>query len=187
MKVKISFFDFYSAGEMWEEVVANEKTICEIRKLFAYDKKVICKVYKNAVQIENELGITVPTWIKGFSTMDYIGILNSKVWHESDDLGKVLVHEFVHCAMYETCKCSIPIYIKEGIPLYLAGQTNLNKLELIMPKELLKMKWNNVEILYEYAGLLVAYIDVLGQLESFIEKLKNPNFDVTRYMEALFD
>ena len=171
--IRIQLYDFNTTKVLWEQINIISDTLCLIRQKFQFRKRVIIKYYETKKAVEGELNIAIPEWVKAFSINNYIGVINMNEWKENDNIKKILIHEFTHCAMRAICKKEeIPLWVDEGIAMYMAHQIEQTYLET---EKLLEITSSEtiLDNIYVYASdLMNRLVSKIG-IETLIKLLKN--------------
>lgn len=148
--------------------------IIYLRKLFSFEKYVQVRMVKSTEELSNLIGHSVPDWVIGTYTGNCILMLDCQSWktREQIDFCQVFVHEFIHVLTQYTIRSLCPIWLNEGLAVYLSEQ--LKSINII-PKEVTvddvyTMDYSS-ENLYGISGLLVAGLTEKYGLESLIHRL----------------
>lgn len=104
--------------------------VIEIRKLFHFTGEVILEEVPNLKGMEIVAGGPIPGWVIGLSSGRRIWILRKSEWkNQKMGLCELILHEFVHIAVSHGVSKDIPIWLNEGLAVYLSGQYKDYKLQ----------------------------------------------------------
>lgn len=106
------------------------ESIIEIRRLLDYSGKVVLEEVTSLTMLEQKVGVNLPKWVIGLSAGERIWILKKSEWqNQKMDVSQLILHEFVHIALGHRIRRSVPIWLNEGLAVYLSGQYKDYKLE----------------------------------------------------------
>lgn len=99
------------------------EAILDIRELFHFSGEVTVKEMLTMSALEQDVGMKLPDWVIGLGGGDTIWILAKSQWkNQKLDVSQLILHEFVHIAMNAVIKKEIPLWMNEGLAVYLSGQ-----------------------------------------------------------------
>jgi len=157
--------------------------------------------YNNFFGIEiNEINLTVVNSreeidkLKGFETksrfVGWIGKhdnlfvlsedkLESESNHKKEEYEKILKHEIAHLYIHKLTKCRVPVWLHEGLAMYLAGQVNPNITKEESMKALEFFNDNSKEV-YLYAGAYVYFLIKEHGKDKIIDLLKKIPSEISK-------
>lgn len=106
-------------NQRWEEITLK---IYEINKLFSVDKLLLhIIIMPTNSRLSKELAIDIPLWVTGVSCQpNIIYLVINK--NTDDSIVKIFIHEYVHIVKASTFAGVCPMWLNEGLALYLADQ-----------------------------------------------------------------
>lgn len=140
---KIKRIEFYSIRFLERLLIMNrliiddeiKKDILDIDDLYLEFKKLIEvfrykgeKIYIKQVNSLEELSLLlneeVPEWVIGCYKYNYIYILKKSKWRDKNasTIRELILHEVVHIMINNTVKDTCPLWLNEGMAVYLSGQ-----------------------------------------------------------------
>lgn len=132
IKVNSSDTNRYLNNEM---IIRLEKSINVINKLFMFNNDVILEFINSDYLNLFERGRY--SSIDAIAVNQMIYILEDKV--EFENIEKIIIHEYVHICIAYTFSTKCPLWLNEGLAVYISGQRD--DIKMIRP--------NNIESLYE--------------------------------------
>ncbi len=105
-------------------------SIIQIRTIFGFTGEVTLEEVPNLKTLERKVGGSLPEWVIGLSAGKRIWIIKKNMWkNKKMDVSQLILHEFVHIALSQCMKKRIPLWLNEGLAVYLSGQYKDYKLE----------------------------------------------------------
>ncbi|QSF44233.1 gluzincin family metallopeptidase [Paenibacillus tianjinensis] len=105
--------------------VLNE-SILYIRFLFGFRSKVWIKWFDSVEELQRYVGVPIPSWVIGTIYGKDILIVNYERWKHKNigTLEELIIHEFSHIVLHSKLRSSCPLWLDEGLAVYLSGQIN---------------------------------------------------------------
>lgn len=106
-----SYLDFYNRA-------------MNIKNVFNFNDKVIVDVIDSLEELSEILEVKVPKWVIGTSFENVILILDHEKWKKSNNesVENLILHEFVHVVLNLKTQSPLPIWLNEGLAVYLSDQ-----------------------------------------------------------------
>ena len=114
--------------EIKKDILEIDDIYLEIKKLIDVFKYKGEKIYIKSVSSLDELSLIlneeVPEWVIGCYNYNYIYILKQSKWRDKNTstIGEVILHEAVHIMINSIVKDICPLWLNEGMAVYLSGQ-----------------------------------------------------------------
>lgn len=113
-----------------ESLTALCDSIIEIRRLIGFFGKVILEEVPNLKLLEKKTGGSLPDWVIGLSQGERVFVVKKSQWqNQKMDVSQLILHEFVHIALSQCVRKPLPVWLNEGLAVYLSGQYKDYKLE----------------------------------------------------------
>lgn len=104
--------------------------VVKIREMFGFTSEVVIEEVYSLEVLERITGNRLPRWVIGLSAGKRIWVLDKSKWeNQKMDLAQLILHEFVHIAINGTVKKKVPVWLNEGLAVYLSGQYEDYQLE----------------------------------------------------------
>lgn len=104
--------------------------VVKIREMFGFTSEVVIEEVYSLEVLEMITGNRLPRWVIGLSAGKRIWVLDKSKWeNQKMDLAQLILHEFVHIAINGTVKKEVPVWLNEGLAVYLSGQYEDYQLE----------------------------------------------------------
>lgn len=104
--------------------------VVKIREMFGFTSEVVIEEVYSLEVLEMITGNRLPRWVIGLSAGKRIWVLDKSKWeNQKMDLAQLILHEFVHIAINGTVKKKVPVWLNEGLAVYLSGQYEDYQLE----------------------------------------------------------
>lgn len=104
--------------------------VVKIREMFGFTSEVVIEEVYSLEALERITGNRLPRWVIGLSAGKRIWVLDKSRWeNQKMDLAQLILHEFVHITVNGTVKKKVPVWLNEGLAVYLSGQYEDYQLE----------------------------------------------------------
>ncbi len=163
-----SYLDFYNRA-------------MNIKNVFNFNDKVIVDVIDSLEELSEILEVKVPKWVIGTSFENVILILDHEKWKKSNNesVENLILHEFVHVVLNLKTQSPLPIWLNEGLAVYLSdqyGNYKGKKPNINEDFDFYNVNYNN-EKLYDISiYIIMKLIDKYSINKVINETLKTKNF-----------
>lgn len=163
-----SYLDFYNRA-------------MNIKNLFNFNDKVIIDVIDSLEELSEILEVKVPKWVIGTSFENVILILDHEKWKKSNNesVENLILHEFVHVVLNLKTQSPLPIWLNEGLAVYLSdqyGNYKGKKPNINEDFDFYNVNYNN-EKLYDISIYIIMKLIDKYSINKVIDKtLKTKNF-----------
>lgn len=179
--IKLSSLTLLKDMESYSEFC---KRVSEIRELFSFSSTVLIEEVPSLHALEKKCGCSLPSWVIGLSAGRRIWIVSKSQWeNQKIDMEQLILHEFVHIVLNSSVKEELPLWINEGLAVYLSGQYQDYKLEQSHIRafvDFYELSYGSENLYIIVAKMVVALMEHYG--ESFIVKelLECKNFQTSK-------
>lgn len=158
--------------------------VVKIREMFGFTSEVVIEEVYSLEVLEMITGNRLPRWVIGLSAGKRIWVLDKSKWeNQKMDLAQLILHEFVHIAINGAVKKEVPVWLNEGLAVYLSGQYEDYQLENSHIRAEIDFSQLTYESqnLYIIAGKVVtALADVYGTEMLIQELLSSEEIETSR-------
>lgn len=101
-----------------------KKKVVSIREQFKFYAKVHIKWFDSVTELQQYVGVPIPPWVIGTTQKGSILIVNYELWRHKNlgTMEELITHEFIHLALQHKLKSPCPLWLNEGMAVYLSGQ-----------------------------------------------------------------
>lgn len=160
------------------------KRVSEIRNLFSFSSTVLVEEVPSLQALEKKCGCLLPPWVIGLSAGRRIWILRKSEWENRKiDMGQLILHEFVHIVLNTSMQKDVPLWINEGLAVYLSGQYQDYKLEQSHIRafvDFYQLSYESENLYIIVAKTIVALMEHYGQSVIVKELLECKNFQTSK-------
>ncbi|MCX7749833.1 MAG: hypothetical protein N2645_23535 [Clostridia bacterium] len=155
------------------------KRLLELRRQFGFSGKVRILLFDELTSFSLSLGHSVPFWVIGAYRGNHIYLLDEACWKEREQgpLSRILLHEFVHILMHYRTGGLCPLWLNEGMALYLSGQCEVfGKLKRSFEGEIYECSYET-DGFYQVCGAAVAKLfEQYGSVKIMAKLCRNIDF-----------
>ncbi|HDK7168025.1 TPA: hypothetical protein PTV44_001892 [Clostridium botulinum] len=152
-----------------------------IKNVFNFNHRVIVDVIDSLEELSEILEVKVPKWVIGTSFENVILILDHEKWKKSNNesVENLILHEFVHVVLNLKAQSPLPIWLNEGLAVYLSDQyANYKKKKPNINEDFdfYNVNYNNEKLYHISIYIIIKLIDKYSINKVIDETLKTKDF-----------
>ena len=171
VNLRIKNLELFQDIELIAELYSN---IQKIRRLFQFTSEVVVEQVYSLKDMEELVGGPVPDWLIGMGMGKRIWVLAKSKWkNKKMDLCQLILHEFVHLALNYKVRKSVPLWLNEGLAVYLSGQYadyDLQNFQVNPELDFYHLSYESESVYFISAKIVVLFVEEYG-LEAIMEEI----------------